>query len=72
MYKFANNELQGMVEIKLVRQAATRLSCTCYHHLTNKYGLDPVVIGKLLENFKQGSNTIQPKCFKDAPKEAER
>lgn len=55
MYKFAKDELWGMVEIKPVRQEATRLSSTCYDHLTKKYGLYPVDNGKLLENFKQRS-----------------
>lgn len=51
-----------ILEIKLVRQAATRLSRTCYH-LTEKYGLSLWI--KPLENFKQGNNTIQSKFYND-------
>jgi len=57
-YKECKSE---MMEIKLVRQAATRLSSTWYN-LTKKYGFYPVDNGKLLE----GKSTIQSVFYNDA------
>lgn len=63
MYNFITDELQGtkngMLEIKLVRQTATRL-WSAYYNLTKKYkyGLYLLDNGKPSENFKQGSDTI--------------
>lgn len=50
----------GLLEVKLLRQTATRLSSTCFN-LTMKYELYPLDNGKLLENLKQESDTIQTK-----------
>lgn len=46
----------GMLEIKLVRQASTRLSRTCYKDF----------ILWIMENYQKGKNTIQSIFYNDA------
>lgn len=55
----------GMLEVKLVRQTATRQTSTCFN-LTIKYELYPVDNGKPSQTLKQGSDIIQTKFYNDA------